>query len=395
MRTKNIILSLAISLLSCMLFVTSVYADTSKVTTSTPQIKYSAISTNEFIATSINNKGQVLGEMCDSGNPCIWDNGKLSLLEPLDGSYHFAATADINDSGTVVGRVYKNNAGYYGFVWENGQQKILDSLGGNYSAAYAINNKGQIVGESSFPSGSSNAILWEDGKIINLGTLGGVYAKALGINDNGQIVGTFTMSSGHSHGFLWENGKMTDLGTLGGYDSGAYSINNKGQIVGYSYLYKNENQVACIWENGQIRNLDNNYLESSATSINNLGQIAGDIGGFVARFWIDGYILGREEFNELHSRASINDKGQIAGTATLEDGSTRAFIAQLISNTPGDVNNDFKVNSSDLSLLKRYALKMPTDLTTQNADIDGDGKLNSKDYSLLKRMILSQASAAS
>ncbi|HEX9062710.1 MAG TPA: CotH kinase family protein [Clostridia bacterium] len=56
----------------------------------------------------------------------------------------------------------------------------------------------------------------------------------------------------------------------------------------------------------------------------------------------------------------------------------------------GDLNGDGKIDSSDISLLKRHLLR--SSLLTGNAlkaaDVNLDGKVNSADYSLIKRLLL-------
>ena len=57
---------------------------------------------------------------------------------------------------------------------------------------------------------------------------------------------------------------------------------------------------------------------------------------------------------------------------------------------PGDVNGDGKLNSRDISVMKRcIASSLDEDdvVVTANADINGDGKINSRDLSALKRLI--------
>jgi len=58
----------------------------------------------------------------------------------------------------------------------------------------------------------------------------------------------------------------------------------------------------------------------------------------------------------------------------------------------GDLNGDGKINSTDISLMKRYLLKQIVDLPVEDdikaADINKDGKVNSTDMSILKRVIL-------
>ncbi|HEX9062233.1 MAG TPA: glycoside hydrolase family 11 protein, partial [Clostridia bacterium] len=56
--------------------------------------------------------------------------------------------------------------------------------------------------------------------------------------------------------------------------------------------------------------------------------------------------------------------------------------------TYGDVDGDGKINSTDLSSMKRYVLGMSTLNNTNAGDLNGDGSINSTDVSLLKRYIL-------
>lgn len=58
----------------------------------------------------------------------------------------------------------------------------------------------------------------------------------------------------------------------------------------------------------------------------------------------------------------------------------------------GDVNGDGKVNSTDLTLIKRYVLKivsaLPDPEAEKAADVNLDGRINSTDITVLKRYIL-------
>lgn len=58
----------------------------------------------------------------------------------------------------------------------------------------------------------------------------------------------------------------------------------------------------------------------------------------------------------------------------------------------GDLNGDSEVNSTDLTILKRYILKTISDFPYPNgklaADLNGDGDINSTDLTLMKRYIL-------
>ncbi|ODM27743.1 glycoside hydrolase [Clostridium sp. Bc-iso-3] len=65
------------------------------------------------------------------------------------------------------------------------------------------------------------------------------------------------------------------------------------------------------------------------------------------------------------------------------------------SQNKGDLNGDKKVNSTDLTILKRHLLEISkiTGTALDNADVNSDGKVNSTDLTVLKRYILGVISA--
>ncbi|MBQ5782968.1 MAG: hypothetical protein IIV99_06255 [Oscillospiraceae bacterium] len=102
-----------------------------------------------------------------------------------------------------------------------------------------------------------------------------------------------------------------------------------------------------------------------------------------------------------------NSQGQVtldtsklsAGTYYIGTDSSEAFVADARSHAPGiikltvkdtasvtygDVNADGKINSTDASLVLRYATS-GVSITTDAADVNGDGKINSTDASLILR----------
>ncbi|RCX19260.1 lysophospholipase L1-like esterase [Anaerobacterium chartisolvens] len=60
----------------------------------------------------------------------------------------------------------------------------------------------------------------------------------------------------------------------------------------------------------------------------------------------------------------------------------------------GDLNGDKKIDSTDLSLLKRYLLGLITEFSVPSsmADVDKNGSINSTDYAMLKKNLLQTGS---
>ena len=77
------------------------------------------------------------------------------------------------------------------------------------------------------------------------------------------------------------------------------------------------------------------------------------------------------------------------------DGTAKSFTVvpgeqEIVVFTYGDLNSDGKVNSKDVTLLRRHAVgsALLTGEAFTAADLNGDGKVNSKDLTLLRRFIV-------
>lgn len=64
---------------------------------------------------------------------------------------------------------------------------------------------------------------------------------------------------------------------------------------------------------------------------------------------------------------------------------------QQVAGIKGDLNNDGKVDQTDLTLMKNYLVGLSTAINTLNADMDGDQKITSTDLGLLKAKVEPQA----
>ena len=129
---------------------------------------------------------------------------------------------------------------------------------------------------------------------------------------------------------------MQDLGTLpGDLNSTATSINNSGQVVGWSQN-SSSSQHAFLYNAGTMQNLGTlpGDLNGSANSVNNSGQVVGwSSGGYVRAFLYTGGTM--EDLNNLAPASSgwkletanaINNKGQIVGFGVNSAGQGDAFL---------------------------------------------------------------------
>ena len=123
---------------------------------------------------------------------------------------------------------------YHAFVWSNGTMTDLGTLGGNFSAGYAINLSGEVAGFADTSTGQE-ASLWNGQKMTGLGVP--LDSAANGINDSGQVVGDWETTSAGLQPFLDSNGTITDLPEPGfvatsNLGCAADAINNNAQIAG-------------------------------------------------------------------------------------------------------------------------------------------------------------------
>jgi hypothetical protein len=156
-------------------------------------------------------------------------------------------------SFTASNIVPPNNPNSTTYLDSSGQQLRIMPPGAQYSEATGVNSSGNVVGFSddpknlnfvySFPSQSFVAL-----NLRNLATSPAT-SKYYGINDQNQIIGSYNFGTlpkwgGITHAFLGSLSPGTpgwggvDLNTLIPQDSGwiltsATGINNAGQIVGY------------------------------------------------------------------------------------------------------------------------------------------------------------------
>src|SRR5436190_4226214 len=177
-------------------------------------------------AIAINNLGMVVGE-CKGHGPIMWSASEgIVDLGTIPGVVNAGYTAtDVNDAGTVVGRVslpcqLECGGGNYPFVWtrSGGMAFVSRSIGG-LGPSVRINNRGDILWEY-------NVWPHDGGGPVGIGFSGG------DLNNRGQVAGPAGIST---VGGVWSADRgVIELGSIFGVRGNAYSINDAGLIVGWA-----------------------------------------------------------------------------------------------------------------------------------------------------------------
>ena len=209
-----------------------------------------------------------------------WVFGFMVPLGTLGGTNSFAGFT--NNLGQVLGPSQTSNEPnpntgcppFEPFIWENGKLTRINpgNFGGAEGGPNFLNNQGQAVGFGDlYGDVDFHPFLWSKGKITDLftvGNLGGGFGSAFFVNERGHVLGTSSLPGDEAvHAVLWRNDEFTDLHTLSTYDcSYPGGINSQDQIVGYSFPCANVTAAhAFIWENGEM--VDLNTLISNTTGI--------------------------------------------------------------------------------------------------------------------------------
>ena len=323
------------------------------------------------------------------GQPVFYTIG-IDFDELSPGRYSLAN--GINQTGEVAGRFLTAQGLEHAFLFDGTELHDLGTLGGNFSDASAVNAAGLIVGYGlsgeTDESGFVNFAFLSDGLVMR--DLGIRWSAAADINTPAQIVGEMRVASGDYHAFLYQQDGTIDLGTLDGAASSAYAINDAGQVVGEATTFiagtAYPSSRGFLFENGAMSDLGSlGYYcpttdltedceeRSSATDVNNQGQVAGfsttSSYGTHAFLETDGNLEDLGTLGGLQSWAyAVNDSGQVVGTSL----------------TPGDAAyHPFLFDLGSLYDLTDLVVDRPADFTMWGAyDINNFGQIVGINYRL-------------
>src|SRR5262245_29253169 len=209
-------------------------------------------------ASSINDKGQIVGTCSDSPSGPSRLSGFVRrqngdhILLVFPGADHTLAFG-INDRNQVVGHYYnpliQGQSGLnriHGFLWDGEKYSTLDfPLSNTYTMLWSINKSGQILGEYTTFDPATNQTLankwfvYDNGHFIldfpeNLAYVGESAISLSDMNDSGQIIGQRSNGGPGWNGvFLYERGSFYDIEFPTGWlVIDVRGMNNKGQFVG-------------------------------------------------------------------------------------------------------------------------------------------------------------------
>ncbi len=287
-------------------------------------------------ANAINDLGQVVGTSqtaTGSEDAFIWNNS-VQGIQPLavPSSFLESTATGINNSGQVAVTVYTNTPGDgNAYLDSSGMWTNLGTFqGGTTAGANAINNSGQVVGEAAVGA-VAQAFLYSGGSLMGLGTLPGSISVATGINNNGQVVGD-SGTSAFSGGTM--NTLKSFLATVA--RTTALGINDSGEIVGQTVglgpsggIQNVLQEDAFLYSDGGMTNLG----PGVADGINNMGQVVGTNGSYPV-LWENGDPIALGTFLPpnsgwtLSTATAINNEGQVVGVGTI-NGQTHAYLLDI------------------------------------------------------------------
>jgi probable HAF family extracellular repeat protein len=356
---------------------------------------------------AINEAGDVVGfanGFCYGERAILWPAGSSTLqFLPMPPGTYSSRAYGINDKGQIVGTwVHPTDPGSGGFMIDNGVFIGMGTLpGGNWSEAYDVNDDGVAVGEwgNNVLGPGSLAMSFAEGVMTDLTPwLELLYTKAYGINESGQIAGFLSPKTEYdARAFILSGDDLTVLPPIpGGLTSAAFAINGLGQVAGWGVVPCDPPERFCgrvngfLWDGTQMVLLGTlpSYPNVRPYGLNDAGQIVGymeELNNSRAFLWengelriLDDLVPGFDGVNiGATSAYGINSSGQVAGRVGSAAGGCALRLTPKLQR-PADLDCDGAVGSSDLAiLLQSWGAK------DSPADLDKDGGVDAADLTIL------------
>jgi probable HAF family extracellular repeat protein len=194
------------------------------------------LSGGESKPASINDAGDISGEAIlpkkEASAAVLW---RKQSPTDLGGCCGGTATS-LNNRGQVVGQIYDQQGRYDAFLWDD--KHGLQHIGppGSFSSAVTINDSGHVVIQEFTRHGVQ---LFADGKLTPLDLSPKFSSRPRAMNNCDAIVGSFGPFADVERAFVWDPSRgFRDLNDLIPVGSGwkleaATGINEKGEIVGW------------------------------------------------------------------------------------------------------------------------------------------------------------------
>lgn len=239
----------------------------------------------------VNDKLDMVGTFADPNTRGFLLSGRhVTEIKPPPGDQALFATG-INDHKQVIGTSVDPSFSGKSFVWERGRFTILEGLDGRTVGVetVGISDRGIVAGSDNL---AQRAVMWQSGTVMDIGGLPGSLGNQSGaINDVGQIAGQSILTEANGPfqqqtvAFVWRDGVVTALPSLFSGLTGSHpvGINNRGVVVGESLDEFAEETTATVWVHNAVFDLNqlvdpNDPLKSTVTlldarAINDRGQI--------------------------------------------------------------------------------------------------------------------------
>jgi hypothetical protein len=233
------------------------------------------------------------------------------------------------------GEAFVNDAGVV-FAWHtmlgvDGTTTDLSNFSPPVVSVLAVGGSGYFVGISD-SNPYPNPCVWSiNGSGLSLKTTGcppeSLYSPRA-VNSSGITVGNVTHNASEDHPARSEaSGRVTELRIPDGFEQGiAYDINDQGIAVGFVCTSPSATpyrRAAAVWDQqGRVNLLDSTDW-STASRVNNHGEIAGMDGSQIVIWGLDGRVLrriGTPRGDEGVVIEDMNDGGELIGW--VESGSS-------------------------------------------------------------------------